>query len=103
MDAVESTANSLLLRKANLKQLRRNADGDVNERLTKEDLINDWFASLFNARMTLARIGFEDQKRVGKSATGLDPGEVDGYIVDAQNKNLAVFEAFRLFYADRRL
>lgn len=99
-DVVEEIANELLLRKKNLLIHMQGSDGNENSRLTKEDLVNDWFTSLFNKRMANARIGFEDQKRAGVSQSGDGPGEVDGYIVDAQNRNIAIFEAFRLFSAD---
>ena len=47
--------------------------------------------------MAEARIGFRDQKRGGQSVSGKDTGEIDGYITDARNKRLSIFEAFRIF------
>lgn len=93
--------NELLLRKKNLQQHSVTPLGKVNARVTQEDLINDWFTSLFDKRMAEARIGFRDQKRGGQSASGKTPGEIDGYITDAKNKRIAIFEAFRLFSIDK--
>jgi hypothetical protein len=100
LDVSREIANELLVRKKNLHIHARDSEGNVNLRLTKEDLVNDWFTSLFNKRMSEARIGFEDQKRAGESQSGVEVGEVDGYIVDSQNRNVSIFEAFRLFSAD---
>ncbi|MFM0223841.1 hypothetical protein [Paraburkholderia dipogonis] len=100
MDVVKDIGNELLVRKKNLLIHVRDSGGNVKLRLTKEDLVNDWFTSLFNKRMSEARIGFEDQKRAGESKSGIEVGEVDGYIVDSQNRNVSIFEAFRLFSAD---
>ncbi|MHA3093151.1 hypothetical protein [Acinetobacter brisouii] len=83
----------LLLRKKNL-QLH---DKALNLQISEEDLINDWFTSLFDKRMAEARIGFHDQKRGGQSSNGLSPGEIDGFITDSKNRRIAIFEAFRLF------
>lgn len=83
----------LLLRKKNL-QLH---DKALNLQISKEDLINDWFTSLFDKRMAEARISFRDQKRGGQSSNGLSPGEIDGFITDSRNRRIAIFEAFRLF------
>jgi hypothetical protein len=47
--------------------------------------------------MAEARIGLRDQKRGGQSTSGKSPGEIDGYITDAKNRRLSIFEAFRLF------
>jgi hypothetical protein len=83
----------LLLRKKNL-QLH---DKALKLQISEEDLINDWFTSLFDKRMAEARIGFRDQKRGGQSSNGLSPGEIDGFIIDSKNRRIAIFEAFRLF------
>lgn len=83
----------LLLRKKNL-QLH---DKALKLQISEEDLINDWFTSLFDKRMAEARIGFRDQKRGGQSSNGLSPGEIDGFITDSKNRRIAIFEAFRLF------
>lgn len=85
--------SELLLRKKNL-QLH---DKALNLQISEEDLINDWFTSLFDKRMAEARIGFRDQKRGGQSSNGLSPGEIDGFITDSRNRRIAIFEAFRLF------
>lgn len=98
-DAMIDVARELVLRKKNL-QVHANQDNKESRRITKEDLINDWFTSLFDHRMAEARIGFRDQKRGGQSESGNSPGEVDGYITDAKNKRIAIFEAFRLFSKD---
>lgn len=97
---VLEVAQELVLRKKNLQLHSDKAGYRQNCRITKEDLINDWFTSLFNKRMAEARISFEDQKRGGKSASGHNPGEIDGYLTDAKNNRIAIFEAFRLFSND---
>ena len=51
-------------------------------------------------RMAEARVGFRDQKRAGQSRSCKSPGEIDGYITDARNNRLSIFEAFRLFSLD---
>lgn len=96
---IEEVANELLLRKKNL-QIHSMKNNKTTIRITKEDLINDWFVSLFDKRLAEARLGLRDQKRGGKSASGKSPGEIDGYITDSKNKRLAIFEAFRLFSID---
>ena len=96
-NVVLEVANELLLRKKNLQMHSVSSSGKINFRITQEDLINDWFTSLFNNRMAEARVGFSDQKRGGQSASGKSPGEIDGYIIGAKNKRIAIFEAFRLF------
>ena len=99
-DIVIEVANELLLRKKNLQLHQEDSQGVVSFRITKEDLINDWFTSLFDKRMAEAHIGLRDQKRGGKSASGKSPGEIDGYITHAKNKRLSIFEAFRIFSLD---
>lgn len=99
-NAVLEVAHELLLRKKNLQMHSESASEKKNIRITKEDLINDWFTSLFDKRMAEARLGMRDQKRGGQSASGESPGEIDGYITDAKNKRIAIFEAFRLFSVD---
>lgn len=100
-NVVLEVANELLLRKKNLQIHSVNSSGKTNVQITQEDLINDWFTSLFDKRMAEARIGFKDQKRGGESASGKSPGEIDGYITDAKNKRLSIFEAFRLPYLNK--
>jgi hypothetical protein len=93
-------AHELLLRKKNLQLHSNNSTDKTDTKITKEDLINDWFTSLFDKRMAEARIGFRDQKRGGESASGKSPGEIDGFITDAKNKRVSLFEAFRLSSLD---
>lgn len=95
-DTVLEVAEELLLRRSNLQIHSKTKAKDARARLTHEDLINDWFTSLFDKRMAEARIGFRDQKRGGQSKSGGSPGEVDGYITDSKNRRIAIFEAFRL-------
>lgn len=96
-NVVIEVAQELLLRKKNLQLHSESPKDRGNFRITQEDLINDWFTSLFDKRMAEARIGFRDQKRGGESESGKSPGEVDGYITAAKNKRISIFEAFRLF------
>lgn len=99
-DIILEIAQELILRKKNL-QLHEDCEPAPNSfRITHEDLINDWFTSLFDKRMAEAHVGFRDQKRAGESESGSSPGEVDGYITDAKNNRIAIFEAFRLFSKD---
>ncbi|MCC7706007.1 hypothetical protein IGS59_27550 [Janthinobacterium sp. GW460P] len=97
-NVVLEIAHELLLRKKNLQIHSKKPRGKKNVRITNEDLINDWFTSLFDKRMAEARVGLRDQKRGGQSTSGKSPGEVDGYITDAKNNRIAIFEAFRLFF-----
>ncbi|WP_321793678.1 hypothetical protein [Burkholderia pyrrocinia] len=99
-DIVVEVVDELLLRKKNLQMHATAGKDRTSRKVTQEDLINDWFTSLFDKRMAEARIGVRDQKRGGQSASGKGPGEIDGYIVDASNRRLAIFEAFRLFSID---
>jgi hypothetical protein len=88
-------SRELVLRKKNI-QIHLEKHGKHETRITHEDLINDWFTSLFDLRMAEARVGFRDQKRTGQSESGVTPGEADGFITDSKNRRLALFEAFRL-------
>lgn len=97
---VLEVAGELLLRKKNLQWHAPPSSTLVNRRITHEDLINDWFTSLFDKRMAEARIGMRDQKRAGESGSGMSPGEADGVITDGKNRRLAIVEAFRLFSLD---
>lgn len=90
----------LLLRKKNLNIHSISSPQKTNYRITKEDLINDWFTSLFDKRMSEARIGLRDQKRGGESSSAKSPGEIDGYITGSDNTRISLFEAFRLFSVD---
>ncbi|MCA7979303.1 hypothetical protein LGM57_23550 [Burkholderia cepacia] len=98
-EIVFEVGQELVLRKKNI-QIHLGNGGKQQLRITQEDLINDWFTSLFDKRMAEARIGFRDQKRAGRSGSGIGPGEVDGYITDSKNRRLALFEAFRLSSLD---
>lgn len=102
-NVVVEVAQELLLRKKNLQIHSEHLKGRVNFRITKEDLINDWFTSLFDKRMAEAGIGFRDQKRGGESASGQSPGEIDAFITDAKNRRISIFEAFRLFSKDAKV
>lgn len=97
---VLEVANELLLRKKNLQLQSDRQDKGTNFRITQEDLINDWFTSLFDKRMAEARLGCRDQKRGGASASGKNVGEIDAFITDAKSRRIAIFEAFRLFSID---
>lgn len=101
-DAVLAVAHELVLRKRNL-QVEKNAKGKTRYQIMLEDLINDWFTSLFDHRMAQARVGFRDQKRGGHSASGKNPGEIDGFITSNDNTRIAIFEAFRLFSLDTKV
>ena len=63
-DIAHEVANELLIRKKNLQIQEDGRKASSNMRITKEDLINDWFVSLFDKRMAEARIGLRDQKRI---------------------------------------
>lgn len=97
---IQEISHELLLRKKNLNIHSTSSSQESNYRITKEDLINDWFTSLFDKRMSEARIGFRDQKRGGESSSAKSPGEIDGYITDSDNTRISLFEAFRLFSVD---
>lgn len=97
-EIVVEIANELLVRKKNLQSQKVvSTPGAKLNRIIDEDLINDWFTSLFDKQMAEARIGFRDQKRTGRSGSGKSPGESDGLITDNKNRRIAIFEAFRLF------
>lgn len=97
---IQDISLELLLRKKNLNIHSISSSQKTNYRITKEDLINDWFTSLFDKRMSEAHIGFRDQKRGGKSSSAKSPGEIDGYITGSDNTRISLFEAFRLFSVD---
>jgi uncharacterized protein YacL (UPF0231 family) len=99
-NAMLEVAQEIILRKNNLQINSESDSVRRNFRITKEDLINDWFTSLFDKRMAEARVGIRDQKRGGQSASGNGPGEIDGFITTAKNRRIAIFEAFRLFSLD---
>lgn len=97
---IQDISLELLLRKKNLNIHSISSSQETNYRITKEDLINDWFTSLFDKRMSEARIGLRDQKRGGESSSTKSPGEIDGYITGSDNTRISLFEAFRLFSVD---
>lgn len=99
-EMILEVARELLLRKKNLQLHSEDLTGKTNTKITKEDLINDWFTSLFDKRMADAGISLRDQKGGGKSASGKSPGEIDGYITDSNSKRISILEAFRLFPLD---
>ncbi|MDR6357378.1 hypothetical protein Q3H58_004049 [Pseudomonas psychrotolerans] len=99
-DAVLAVASELVLRKRNL-QVEKFEKGKISYQIMMEDLINDWFTSLFEQRMSQARMAFRDQKRAGHSASGKNPGEIDGFITSSDNTRHAIFESFRLFSLDK--
>lgn len=99
-DAVLAVARELVLRKRNLQIESKTEKGGLYYRMMLEDWINDWFTSLFDQRMSQSRVGFRDQKRGGHSASGKNPGEIDGFITSSDNTRIAIFEAFRLFSLD---
>ncbi|MBZ3672779.1 hypothetical protein JT305_23370 [Salmonella enterica subsp. enterica serovar Senftenberg] len=102
-DVVISIGRELLMRKNLQLQASRRAKGTITSQITNEDLINDWFTSLFDMRMSEAVIGFGDQKRMGRSASGQSIGEIDGVIKHSDNTRIAIFEAFRLFSLEKGL
>ncbi|WP_141758754.1 hypothetical protein [Duganella sp. HH105] len=94
-DAVLEVANELLLRRKNLQLISEGKSKKLSTVLVEENLINDWFTSLFEHRMAHAGLSFRDQKRAGQSGSGENVGEVDGYITHS-NTRVAIYEAFKL-------
>ncbi|WP_193392569.1 hypothetical protein [Aeromonas allosaccharophila] len=100
-EAILAVAGELVLRKRNLQVLHKDEKGNISfNGITLEDWINDWFVSLFDQRMSHARLSLRDQKRGGHSASGKGPGEIDGFITSSSNERIGIFEAFRLFSVD---
>ncbi|WP_199739779.1 hypothetical protein [Comamonas sp. BIGb0124] len=100
-DAMLAVASELVLRKRNLQYGYRDEKGNVSFKGMKlEDWVNDWFVSLFDQRMSHARLSLRDQKRGGYSASGKGPGEIDGFITSSDSTRIGIFEAFRLFSVD---
>lgn len=85
---VMSICNELIHRKKNVQIA-------LAEGVQIEDLISDWFASIFNHRLHMVGISFSDG-RGGESASGMGPGEIDGFIRDGANNRVAIMEAFKL-------
>lgn len=97
-DTMLAVAGELVLRKRNLQKGYKNEKGNISFKgLELEDWVNDWFVSLFEQRMSHAKISLRDQKRGGHSASGKNPGEIDGFITSSDNTRIGIFEAFRLF------
>lgn len=100
-DAMLAVAGELVLRKRNLQDKCKDEKGGVSFNGIKlEDWVNDWFVSLFDQRMSHAKLSLRDQKRGGHSASGKGPGEIDGFITSSNNTRVGIFEAFRLFSVD---
>lgn len=102
-DAMLAVARELVLRKRNLQEGGKDEKGKVSFNGIKlEDLVNDWFVSLFDQRMSHAKLSLRDQKRGGHSASGKGPGEIDGFITSSDSTRVGIFEAFRLFSLDTK-
>ena len=100
-DAMLAVAGELVLRKRNLQIVIEDQEGNVSfQGMKLEDWVNDWFVSLFDQRMSHAKLSLRDQKRGGHSASGKGPGEIDGFITSSTNTRIGIFEAFRLFSVD---
>lgn len=100
-DAMLAVAGELVLRKRNLQDRYKDEKGNVSFNGIKlEDWVNDWFVSLFDQRMSHAKLSLRDQKRGGHSASGKGPGEIDGFITSSDSTRVGIFEAFRLFSID---
>ena len=111
IDNVIMVANELLLRGNNLQRLTDNNEqkkqyteeeakplilGESTVSLEGENIINDWFVSLFEHRMSYLSWRVADQKRSGCSPSGINPGNPDAWISNSRNNRLFLFEAFRL-------
>ncbi|BBL22683.1 hypothetical protein [Comamonas terrigena] len=100
-DAMLAIANELTLRKRNLQEEGKDEKGKFSFKGIKlENLVNDWFVSLFDQRMSHAKLSLRDQKRGGHSASGKGPGEIDGFITSSDGSRVGIFEAFRLLSFD---
>jgi AraC-like DNA-binding protein len=99
-DVVLDVANEIVLRKRSLQVA--SSKRKTGYEIVQENLINDWFTSLFDMRLAEARVGFRDQKRVGYSESGASPGMTDGVFTSAKNTRIAIFEAFRLSRLETR-
>ncbi|MFW1480551.1 hypothetical protein ACEWA0_24265, partial [Vibrio parahaemolyticus] len=82
-------SKEILSRATNLATLREKKN---------EDIINDWFVSLFNSRFCLFKPYMAEQRRMGQSDTnnigGI--GELDGLIVDTGYGPISIYEAMNL-------
>ena len=82
-------SKEILSRATNLATLREKRN---------EDIINDWFVSLFNSRFCLFKPYMAEQRRMGQSDTnnigGI--GELDGLIVDTGYGPISIYEAMNL-------
>jgi hypothetical protein len=95
IDIVDQVGNELLLRRANLQRKKLIAPSASTILLDEEDMINDWFVSLFRHRMNFAGWTVHDQSRMGTSSSGKSVGEIDGRIEDCQGNFISLIEAFR--------
>lgn len=94
-EQVVSVCRSLVRRKGNLI-VRPATEKKGSYKLTKEDLINDWFVSLYNQKVSWFGLSCREQERSGVAPSGKGAGELDGYFYDNAGEGLAIFEAFRL-------
>ncbi|WP_261884552.1 hypothetical protein [Vibrio pomeroyi] len=89
---VFSCLKEILKRGRNLEKLINNKD---------ENSINDWFASLFNQKMSSFSIELSDQARIGSAESNKNVGETDGLIRDSQSSSISIFEALNLTSIDK--
>lgn len=88
-----SCAKEILSRATNLKVLKDKKN---------EDIVNDWFISLFNFRFSYFNPYINEQRRMGKSDTknSAGIGELDGLIIDGLNGPISIYEAMNLTCLD---
>jgi hypothetical protein len=98
IDNVLMVSEELLQRTNNLL---RNDENNGLQTIEKEDPINEWFASIFEHRMSYLGWRSGDQKPGGRSASGKSSGKPDGFVSNRNNKRIFVFEAFRLSCLDK--
>jgi len=96
LQIIEQVGNELLMRNGNL--LRKKADTKSSSiiQLDDEDMINDWLVSLIKQRMNFVGWTVHDQSRMGRSGSGKQVGETDGWIQDGNGNLISIIEAFRL-------
>jgi hypothetical protein len=95
-DIILNISKELLNRKINIQRQKE-------QTLEIEDIINDWFKSLIEQRMSFLNWHAKDQTRGGQSFSGENVGEKDLEVFNAQNDKLFLFEAFRLFNANKNV
>lgn len=90
---MKSCAKEILSRATNLKALKDKKN---------EDIVNDWFISLFNFRFSYFNPYINEQRRMGKSDTknSVGIGELDGLIIDGANGPISIYEAMNLTCLD---